>query len=156
MIGVKIGRGAGRGGSAPWGTLGAWVGWCPPCTHHPIECPMGWAWSCQGIPSQSQGCWSRASPTALPALGTRAEQQVGAPGLALPAADFQGQESHQKKLKSSNSDSQGWLSLRAGKGGAQAGMGMSSEHHWCPPESLSCDCTKVPPPLPSLSLFQLS
>lgn len=38
-----------------------------------------------------------------------------------------------KQLKSSNSDSRGWLSLGDKKEGAQAGMGMSPEHCWHPP-----------------------
>lgn len=127
-------------------------GWAGAPLHPPpywVSHGLGMEMPGNAIP-KNPGCPSGASPAALLALGTGEEQKVGASGTA---GDFQGQESHQKKLKSSNSASQGRFSLGAGKRGAQAGTGMSPEHRWRPSESLS---TKVPPPLPSPSSFQLS
>lgn len=132
------------------GGLGGLV--VPPCTHH----PTGWAWSCQGIPSQSPGMLEQSIPHVPASLGTRGEAAGGSPRAGSASRTFPRAGKSPKKLQSSNSDSQGWLSLGAGKGGAQAGMGMSPEHRWHPAGSLSSDCTKVPPPLPNLSLFQLS
>lgn len=137
---------------ASWG-LG-WAG-APPAP----TTPRGVPWAGHGTARESHpkaaGCWSRASPTPA-SPGHRGGAAGGSPRAGSASRRFPRAGKSPKKLKSSNFHSQDWLSLGAGKGGAQAGTGMSPEHPWHPPESPSSDCTKVPPPLPNLSLFQLS
>lgn len=125
MIGVKIGRGAGRGGSAPWGILGAWVGWSPPAPTAPWGIP--WAGLGVELPGNSipkpRDAGAEHPPRALPALGTGTEQQVGASGLALPAGDFQGQESHPKRLNPQILTAEAGSFREQGKGDHKQGWG---------------------------------
>lgn len=79
---------------ASWG-----LGWAGAPLHPPpqgVSHGLGMELSGNPIPKPRDA--GAEHPPPLPALGTAVEQQVGAPELALPAGDFQGQESHQKIL----------------------------------------------------------
>lgn len=122
MIGVKIGRGAGRGGSAPWGILGAWVGWCPPAP----TTPRGVPWAGHGTARESHpkaaGCWSRASPTPA-SPGHRGGAAGGSPRAGSASRRFPRAGKSPKNLKSQIFTARTGFLWELGKGEHKQGQG---------------------------------
>lgn len=126
---------------ASWG-----LGWAGAPLHpppHGVSRGLGWAGrgTAREFHPKAPGCRSGASPAGPASPGHRGGAAGGSLRAGSASRRFPRAGKSPKKLKSSKSDSQGWLFPGARKGGPQAGMGMSPEHRWHPAGSHNSNCT---------------